>query len=129
MARDSEGDKAEKLTAKRLRKLGIEVSETKISGAYWNDGDLIVQDFMVDSKLQEYRGQKLVKDLKLKIDEFIKITDQARAYLKRPAMILHNGYGESFVVLRLEDFADLIKKQEYEHEREDKKQVGNSQGE
>lgn len=111
MARNSAGDKAEKTTANKLRKLGIEVSETKVSGAYWNDGDLIIQQFMIDSKLQEYRGDKLIRNLTLKIDEFNKITEQARAYLKRPAMILHNGYGESFVVLRLDDFAELIENQ------------------
>lgn len=108
MARNSEGDRAEKLTAKKLRKLGISVSETKTSGAYWNDGDLIIDEFMCDSKLQEYRGKKLIKNLSLKMNEFKKITDQARSYFKRPMMILHNGYGESFVVLRLEDFAYLI---------------------
>lgn len=115
MARNSEGDRAEKLTAQKLRKLGVDVAETKTSGAYWNDGDLIIGEFMCDSKLQEYRGQKLIKNLALKMNEFKKITDQARAYFKRPMMILHNGYGDSFVVLRLEDFAYLIENQ-YEQE-------------
>ena len=107
--RDDAGSKFERKITKLLESWGIEVSETSNSGATHGNGDRILNSrFLAECKLQEYRGDKLIKNVTVKLNEFLKMERQAKNNMKTPIMIIGNGLGDSFAVMRLSLLAELI---------------------
>lgn len=108
--RSSNGDKFAQAIARKLAHAGLEILETNNSGACHGDGDILVKDFMIDCKLQEHRGGTAQVNLSLKHAEMIKLCQEAINHLKKPCLIVGNGIGNVYAVVRLEDFIDLLKK-------------------
>lgn len=107
--KNNSGEKFEIRVYETLEKAGHKARRTCNSGAAFNDGDILLDNFMIDCKLQEFRGTKLLKNMTLKIDEFHKLEQQARGLFKTPIMVLGNGYGEAFAVMKLNEFIELLK--------------------
>jgi len=108
--RKDPGSKYEDKLIKRFEKEGLVATKTSNSGATYNNGDIILEYvYMIDSKLQEYRGSTLIKNITVNLNEFKKLELQSKSYGKTPILIVVNGMGDEFAVMNTSTLIQLLK--------------------
>jgi len=106
----AQGTALEKLLKQRLEQVGVKVVPTPNSGAVKGDGDVHTRDMAFDCKSQHEVGGYPTVNPKIDAADFEKIKYQAGSVGKVPALVVDNARKQVWVVMDIDDFAQLLAK-------------------